>query len=106
MDDARPKLAADAAEIVYVVQQRIHERAAAVAGGRVYDHPSRLVDHDDVRVLVKDREWKVFGRRGGGSGIRQVDLKRLSGLDRRAGAQASRGARDVAFLDESLEVGP
>ena len=39
-----PQLAADAAQVVDVVEQRVDERAAGVAGRGVHDHPGRLVD--------------------------------------------------------------
>ena len=42
--DARPQLAADAAQILDVMEQRVHQRAAAVARRRVHHHPRRLVD--------------------------------------------------------------
>ena len=58
--DARPFLAADAAEIVDVMEQRVHQRAARVAGGRMHDHAGRLVDDDDVAVLVDDRQRQRF----------------------------------------------
>ena len=66
--DARAQLAADAAQVVDVVQQGIHHRAAAVAGGRMHDHARRLVDHDHVGVFVEDRQRQVFG--DGGRGLR------------------------------------
>ena len=59
-----PHLAADAAEIVDVVQQRVDQRAARVAGGRVHDHPGRLVDDDEVGVLVEDRRAAASSGRG------------------------------------------
>ena len=60
--DARPQLAADAAEIRHVVEQRVDQRARRVAGGRVHDHPGRLVHDDDVGVLVEDGEREILGR--------------------------------------------
>ena len=59
------------AQVVAVVQQRVDQRAAGVAGRRVHDHARRLVDHDQVGVLVEDVERDVLGlrrRRGAGSG--------------------------------------
>ena len=53
--DARPLLAADAAQIVDMVEQRVDQRAARVAGRRVHDHAGRLVDDDEVGVLIEDR---------------------------------------------------
>ena len=47
--DAGPLLAADAAQIVDVVEQRVDQRSARVAGRRMHDHAGRLVDDDEVR---------------------------------------------------------
>ena len=56
-----PLLAADAAQIVDVVQQRVDQRAAGMAGRRVHDHAGRLVDDDEVAILVDDRERQRLG---------------------------------------------
>ena len=61
--DAGPLFAADAAEIVDVVEQRVHQRAAGVARGRMHDHPGRLVDDDQIVILVDDRQRQRFGPR-------------------------------------------
>ena len=61
MHDARPRLAANAAQPVDVVQERVDERARRVPGGRVHDHARRLVDDHEVVVLVEDRERERFG---------------------------------------------
>ena len=63
MHDPGPLLAADAAEIVDVVQQRVDQRAARMARRRMDDHPRGLVDHDEVVVLVEDRQRQRFGLR-------------------------------------------
>ena len=77
MDDARPQLAADAAQILDVVQQRVHQRARAVARRRMHDHARRLVEHDDVGVLVDDEERQRLRLRpspatGSGTSIAKV----------------------------------
>ena len=61
MHDARPLLAADAAQIVNLMEERVHQRAARVPGRRVNDHARRLVDDDEVRILVEDRHVERFG---------------------------------------------
>ena len=48
MHDAGPLLAADAAQVVDVMEQRVDQRAAGVSGGRMHDHARRLVDDDEV----------------------------------------------------------
>ncbi len=58
MHDARSLLASDAAESPDVMQQRVHHRAAGVARGGMYDHARRLVDDDEVRIVVQDVDWQ------------------------------------------------
>ena len=71
--DARPLLAADAAQIVDVMQQRVDQRAARVAGRRVHDHARRLVDDDQVVVLVDDRQRQRLGCGAASTGVGNVD---------------------------------
>ena len=68
--DAGPHLAADAAEVLDVMEQRVDQRAGRIARGRVHHHAGRLVDDDDVGVLEEDLERQILGlrRRGRGSG--------------------------------------
>ena len=68
-----PLLAADAAQVVDVVEQRVDQRAAGVAGGRMHHHAGRLVDDDQVVVLVEDRQRQRLGRGAGIDRLRDVD---------------------------------
>jgi len=43
--------------------ERLHERAAAMAGGGVHDEARGLVDDQQVRVLVDDRQRRGLARR-------------------------------------------
>ena len=55
--DARPPHAADARQAVAAMgDERVDERAARMPRRRMHDEPGRLVDHDEVVVLVDDRE--------------------------------------------------
>ena len=55
--DARPPHAADAGQAVAAMgDERVDQRAALMPGGRMHDEPGRLVDDDEVVVLVDDRE--------------------------------------------------
>ena len=54
--------------------QRIDQRAGLVAGGRVHHQPARLVDDDDVVVLVDDIERDILAR---GLGGRPLPARRL-----------------------------
>jgi hypothetical protein len=59
--DARPALAADAADLGRVVQQRVHERAALHAGTRVHDQARGLLEHEQRVILVHHRERLRLG---------------------------------------------
>ena len=72
VDDARPQLAADAAEIGDVVQQRVDERARGVTRAGMHDHARRLVDDDEVGILVEDLERQRLGCDGSGRGAREA----------------------------------
>ena len=58
-----PDFAADAAQILDVMEQRVDQRAAGVAGGRMHDHAGRLVDDDEVGVVEEDLERQIFRQR-------------------------------------------
>ena len=71
VDDPRPALAADAGEAVAAMgEQGVHQRALVVAGRGMDDEPRRLVEHDEVGILVEDGERDVLRLRGGGDGFR------------------------------------
>ena len=63
--------------------ERLRERSGPVTSGRVHDHAGRLVDHEQVLVLIGDAELglrlrrQCLTRRNGGI----VDLDRLTRLD-------------------------
>ena len=48
-------------QILEVVRERVDERSRVVAVPRMYDHAGRLVDDDQVVVLVADVERNVLG---------------------------------------------
>ena len=73
MHDARPLLAADAAQILDVVQQRVDQRATGVTGRGMDDHSCRLVDDDDICVLEHDLERQRLRLDVGGSRLRNID---------------------------------
>ena len=75
-----PQLAADAAQILDVMQQRVDERAARVAGGRMHDHAGRLVEHDHVGVLVDDAQAAALPARAAAA-------RRLGNVDDEASAR-------------------
>ena len=55
--DPRPLNAADAGEALAAMgDERVDQCAAVMAGGRMDDEPGRLVDHDELLVLMDDAE--------------------------------------------------
>src|SRR6185312_566254 len=54
--------ARDFGELRIVVQQRVLQRAGRIAGAGMHDEARRLVDDDDVGVLVADVERDLLGR--------------------------------------------
>ena len=103
VDDARPLLAADAAQIVDMMQQGVDEGSARVPGGRMHDHASRLVDDDDIVVLVQDRERQLFRSRNRIDRLRHHNSDALSPLHRLIGLRRTSGDLDVALLDQALD---
>ena len=64
--DAGPPHAADAGKAGAAMgDQRIHQRAGFMAGGRMHHQPLRLVDDDEVVVLIDDIERDIFALRLG-----------------------------------------
>ena len=53
-----------------MVDQRVDERAGGVAGAGMDDQPRRLVDDDELGILVEDmkRDVLALGSAGSGSG--------------------------------------
>ena len=105
VDDPGPQLAADAGQVADVVEEGIHERARRVARGGMDDEAGRLVDRDQVFVLVEDRERDVLGLDGGLARLGDVDRDLLArahdvGPPGRASVDEHR-----AFGDELLDAG-
>ncbi len=86
------------------VQERVHHRRVRRAARRVDDHPGRLVEDDEVPVLVEDRQREVLRDRPGRLRRRHLDLERVPGAQPHRGLR--RPARDarVARLDEPLHA--
>src|ERR1051326_3203173 len=106
MDDSGAPLAADAAQIVDVMEQRVDERAARMSGGGMDDHARRLVDDDQVAILVDDVERQRFGLRLGIDRLRDQDFDLLStahALIRPGGAPVD---LHVAVFDQPLDLRP
>ena len=66
MHDAGPAHAADTRKTFAAMSnQGIHERSGPIAGRRMHHEAARLVDNDNVVVLVDDRKRDVLGVRFG-----------------------------------------
>ena len=80
--DARPADAADAGKAGAAMgNQRVDQRAALVAGGRMHDQPFWLVDDDDVVVLIDNVERDILAHRLRRNGFGNVDCDRSSSND-------------------------
>ena len=104
VNDAGSQLAADAAQILNMMQERVDEGTVRVAGGGMHDHAGRLVDHDEIRVVVKDiqgQRFRAWRRRGG---RRDVDSHDVAGADGEAGARGGPVEPDPALPDQPLDL--
>ena len=104
MDDARPRDAADAAELTgAMMQQRVDQRVLLMAGRRMHDQTRRLVEHQQVLVLVKYFQRNLLGPRFGRSrfGPMYVDLLTRAGMVR--GFDGAPVHANMAFLDKALD---
>jgi hypothetical protein len=83
-------------------EQPVDESAAGMSGGRVDHDPSRLVDDEEVLVLVGDGQVELLRLELGRLLGRQVDLERLAACE--AVALRRRGAVDPdgAGVDQPL----
>ncbi len=73
--------------------QRVDQRAGLVAGGRMHHEAFRLVDDDDVVVLIDNIQRDIFAGWLGGDRLRHVDCDRIAGIDMISGV-ADGGAFD------------
>ena len=104
--DAGAEFTADAAQVAHMVQKRIDESAVRVAGGRMHDHARRLVDDDEIRVVVDDVEGQRLGPRRRRRRRRHVHPHHVAGVD--GGSRARRRAveQDVPLSDQLLDLRP
>ena len=81
VDDPRPALAPDAREgLPAMGDQGIDQGLVGIAGGGMDDHPRRLVDDDEILVLIDDGKIHrlAHGRGRGDRGqVEAEDLARL-----------------------------
>src|SRR6266568_3996029 len=86
-----------------MVEQGIDERPARMAGRRVDDHICRLVDDDDVRILIPDRQGQRFGLRRRIDRFRDVDGDGMACFYRLIRLRCAACDVDLAVLDQPLD---
>ena len=64
-----------------MIQECIDERACGVACGRVHDHADRLIDNDDVTILIYNIQWDIFGQRLGSLGLGECNFDGIALAD-------------------------
>ena len=108
MHDPRPHHPADPRQAVRaVMQQRVDQRPAPVPRAGMHDHSRRLVNHQQILVLVNDIERNILGRRDAGHGRRHDDTHMIPRLQlARGGAQNIPVNADLPFLDQRLNARP
>ena len=85
--------------------QRVDQGPALVARGRVHHKVSRLVDDDDVVVLVDDIERYILRHGLGGCYFRHVDYDRIARPDMISGV-ADGGTSDADGARENQRLQP
>ena len=60
VNDPRSQLTPDPSQVLTMVQQSVNQGSTIMSGSGVYHHPSRLVNHDQLRVFVEYFERKIF----------------------------------------------
>ena len=112
VDDAGPGHAADPRQAVAaVIEQGVDQGAGLAAGGRVGGHAGRLVDDDQIGVLVQHAQRDVFRQGFGGDRRRDRHLidagRRLDlAVGHRARLAALDHQRHLARGDQRLQPGP
>ncbi len=105
MHDARAQLAADAAEVDTVMEQRVDERAPGMPRRRMHDEAGGLVDHDQVRVLVEHDQRDGLGGEAHRHGLGREGLQHVAGAHALRGPARRRVQQHVAGLDPAPRLG-
>jgi len=109
VNDARACGTADGRPVSAPTQERVDQRAGVVAGRRVNDHPSRLVDDRKVFVFVDHLERYLLGRSVGDVRLGDLELHHIPGCDTIRGiggpaVEANKMAFDEACGSRAAEV--
>src|SRR4029434_77277 len=98
MHDAGTLFAANAAEIVDVVQKGVDQGTAGMACCRMDDHTSGLVDHSNVAVLIENRKRQLFRLGLSFDRVQNRERNLLTDLDRLIRLGWPSGDLHVGFL--------
>ena len=79
--DAGPIGAADPGQRAEPMDERVHHRAVSRAGRGVHDHAGRLVDGEQVGVLIEDDQGERLGLGREPRGRGQLDLEPRAGAE-------------------------
>ena len=103
VDDARADLAVDAGQTISaVVQERVDQSPVRVARRRVDDHAFRLVDDQQVIVLIDHTQRNILRLCPDGKRCRNSDLKDVAGLHLKGFAGCFSVDGDIAVRQEFL----
>ena len=83
-------------------QEPVHEGSARVARRRMDDDPGRLVDDEQVLVLVHDGQIELLGLESALASLRDVDLELLTSLEPVALAAGRAVDEDVAVAEQAF----
>jgi hypothetical protein len=101
MDDARPQLASNAAQIRDVVEEGVHERSRCMPCAGVNDHSGRFVDDDNVAVLIEDFQRRRFRLNRRRRRLREVDDNVIAGMHGKIGAHLACADTDSSVREFS-----
>ena len=106
MDDPGAEHTTDAGKARDVVEERVHERSSCVTRCRMDDEACRLVEDEEVTVLVQHCEWEILGLGYGRLGRRDRDLERLASLEAERRAPGPPIDEDASGLEQRLDSRP
>ena len=104
MDDSRAQFTANAAQVCAVAEQRIDQGTVGVARGRMHHHAGRLVDHDQMLVLIEDGQRNVLSNRPGLNWRRLPDDRFIPWTQLGAGLGGFAVDQHAALIDQTLDL--
>jgi len=78
VDDPGTLDAADTGEVLTVVEQCVDQGSGGVSCRGMNDQPGRLVEDEQVGILVEDLKWYLLRDEFGWAGFRNLDLEDVS----------------------------